>query len=147
MSASLPSTAADDTAAHHQLHGVQPQLPVADVAAAAVWFRDVLGFSIDFLYGEPPVHGRVRVGQMGPEGWGQPIYIHLARSAGPVLPCGETRLHVGHDIDGLHDTVKARGATVLQPPTDQPWGLREMLLQAPGGHRLRLGAEILPGPP
>jgi uncharacterized glyoxalase superfamily protein PhnB len=51
---------------------------------------------------------------------------------------------VGHDIDGLHAHVRAQGATVLQPPTDEPWGLREMTLQAPGGHVLVLGAE-LPG--
>ena len=126
-------------ALHHQLHGVQPVLPVPDVQAAADWFCRTLGFEIDFVHGEPvPVHGRVKLGDGS---WGAPVYIHLSRSEGPVQPCGETRLHVGHDIDGLHAHMLATGATVLQPPTDRPWGLREMLLETPGGHRLCLGAE------
>ena len=127
-------------AKHHQLHGVQPVLPVPDVAAAADWFVRVLGFEIDFLHGEPPhVHGRVKLGDRS---FGDPIYIHLSRSADPIQPCGETRLHVGHDIDGLHAHVVAQGGTVLLAPTNQPWGLREIVVLAPGGHRLVLGAEI-----
>jgi uncharacterized glyoxalase superfamily protein PhnB len=128
----------DPTAKRHQLHGVQPVLPVPDVAAAADWFCRVLGFGLDFLHGDPPQHGRVKLGDRS---WGDPIYIHLSRTDGDIRPCGQTRLHVGHDIDGLHAHVLAQGATVLQPPTDQPWGQREMVLQAPGGHRLVLGAE------
>jgi uncharacterized glyoxalase superfamily protein PhnB len=125
-------------AQRHQLHGVQPVLPVPDVAAAANWFVRVLGFEIDFLHGEPPAHGRVKLGDRS---WGDPIYIHLSRREGAIQPCGQTRLHVGRDIDALHAHTLSEGASVLQPPTDQPWGLREMVLQAPGGHRLVLGAE------
>jgi uncharacterized glyoxalase superfamily protein PhnB/quinol monooxygenase YgiN len=128
-----------DIARHHQIHGVQPVLPVPDVAAAADWFCRVLGFEVDFLFGEPvPVHGRVKAGDGS---WGAPVFIHLQRREGDIVPCGETRLHVGHDIDALHAHALAQGATVLQPPADQPWGLREMVLRAPGGHRLVLGAE------
>ena len=128
-------------ARHHQLHGVQPVLPVADVAAAAAWFCDTLGFQIDLLHGEPPVHGRVRLGDSS---FGDPIYIHLSKRDGPLPAGSEIRLHVGHDIDGLHAHALAHGARVLSPPADQPWGLREFVLEAPGGHRLVLGAEAMP---
>jgi uncharacterized glyoxalase superfamily protein PhnB len=127
----------------HELHGVQPVLPVPDVAAAADWYVRVLGFEVDFLIEEPPRYGRVKIGDFS---WGAPIYIHLVRDAGTIQPCGETRLHVGHDVDGLHVHVVAQGAEVLMAPTDQPWGLREIALRAPGGHRLVLGAEIQPAP-
>ena len=76
---------------------------------------------------------------VGDRSLGDPIHIHLSRSEGAIQPCGETRLHVGHDIDGLHAHVLAQGGTVLLAPTDQPWGLREIVVQAPGGHRLVLG--------
>ena len=132
-----------DLAQQHQIHGAQPVLPVPDVAAAADWFVRVLGFDVDFLYGDAPhVHGRVKAGYLGPEGWGAPIYIHLSRRTAPVHEGAEIRLHVGHDIDGLHHHALRAGATVLEPPADQPWGLREFVLQAPGGHRLVLGAEV-----
>jgi catechol 2,3-dioxygenase-like lactoylglutathione lyase family enzyme len=129
----------DTLAQHHQIHGIQPVLPVPDVAAAADWFVRTLGFELDFLHGDPVVHGRVKLGD---HSWGAPIYIHLSRSDAPIQPCGETRLHVGHDIDGLHAHAVVSGAAVLLPPTNQPWGLREMVLQGPAGHRLVLGAEI-----
>jgi uncharacterized glyoxalase superfamily protein PhnB len=126
-------------AAQHQIHGIQPVLPVADVAAATDWFCRVLGFSIDFSIGEPASYARVKLGD---HSWGAPIYIHLTQTGDAVQPCGATRLHVGHDIDGLHAHALREGAQVLLPPTDQPWGLREIEIAAPGGHRLVLGAEI-----
>ena len=130
-------------AEHHQIHGVQPVLPVPDVAAAADGFVRVLGFELDFFYGDAPhEHGRVKAGQMGAAGWGEQVYIHLSRDSGDIHPCGETRLHVGHDIDGLHAHALAQGAVVLHAPRDEPWGLREMTLQTPGGHVLVLGAEL-----
>lgn len=125
-------------AQHHQIHGLQPVLPVADVPAAVDWFCRVLGFAVDFALGEPVDYARVKVGDGT---WGAPVYIHLQQATAAVQPCGETRLHVGHDIDGLHAHALAQGATVLMPPTTQPWGLREIVLEGPSGHAIRLGAE------
>jgi hypothetical protein len=128
----------DGLARKHQLHGVQPVLPVVDVAAAAAYFVEVLGFEIDFLYGEPPVHGRVRSGDGS---YGAPIYIHLARSAPDDRPEVELRIHVGHDVDGLHAEYLRRGAQIEEAPVSRPWGLREFLLRTPDGHWLRFCAE------
>ena len=49
-------------AEHHQLHGVQPVLPVPDVRSAAEWFVRVLGFTIDFLHGDAPGGHRLVLG-------------------------------------------------------------------------------------
>ena len=40
-----------------------PILFVRDVAASAAFYRDTLGFAIDFLYGEPPFYGAVSRGE------------------------------------------------------------------------------------
>lgn len=130
-----------DLARRHQLHGLQPVLPVHDVAATARWLVRLLGFEVDFLWGEPPTHGRVKLGRPGRGGWGQPVWIHLGLTRQPVHPCGEMRIHVGHDIDGLHAHCVAEGAAVLEPLVNQPWGLREFVIAMPEGHRLRLCAE------
>lgn len=128
-------------AAHHQLHGVQPVLTVADVAAAARFFVDVLGFDLDFLYGEPPVHGRVKTGDGT---YGQPIYVHLSlpkEDEAGRPPTGELRIHVGHAVDALCEVYRERGAHIVQEPTSQPWGLREFVVLEPNGHHLRFCAE------
>jgi len=129
----------EDLGRKHQLHGVQPVLPVADVAASAGFFRDVLGFDVDFLEGDPPVHGRVKKGDGS---WGQPIYIHLTLAApAEVRPSGELRIHVGRDLDGLFEVYRRSGVEVVFPPVSQSWGLREFAVRESNGHVLRFCAE------
>ena len=64
----------EDLGTKHQFHGVQPVLPVEDVATSANYFRDVLGFEVDFLVGDPPVHARITKGDRT---YGDPVFIHL----------------------------------------------------------------------
>ena len=42
--------------------------------------------------------------------------------------------------DALHEEYKKRGTTIRQGPTNYPWGLREMNVEDPDGHRLRMGS-------
>jgi reactive intermediate/imine deaminase len=132
----------EDLGPKHQLHGVQPVLPVADVTASAHFYRDVLGFDIDFLSGDPPGHGRVKKGDFS---YGAPIYIHLSKALPEaVRPSVELRIHVGRDVDGLFDVYRTRGAMVVLAPISQPWGLREFAVRDLDGHVLRFCAETSP---
>ena len=129
---------ADRLGRRHQFHGVQPVLPVADVAASVAHYRDVLGFDVDFVEGQPPIHARVC---MGDGSFGHPVYVHLTAAEAPVRPCGETRLHVGYDLDGLFSAYADSGVEVVFAPVSQPWGLREFAVRDLDGHVLRFGAE------
>ncbi len=40
------------------------------------------------------------------------------------------------DVDGAHRQLRDRGVDVLEPPTDEPWGLREMWIADPDGVRI-----------
>ena len=42
------------------------------------------------------------------------------------------------DVDALHDVCKRQGLVVLQPPRDEPWGVREMQIRHPDGHVFRM---------
>jgi len=42
------------------------------------------------------------------------------------------------DIFLLHDELKAKGVIIIEPPTNHSWA-REMKIQDPDGHILRLG--------
>ncbi|MDM0040302.1 VOC family protein [Variovorax sp. J22G21] len=161
MTAETASTP-PDLGTRHQFHGIQPVLPVSDVSRAARYFRDVLGFELDFIAGEPPSYARVKHVPLGadcvdavPQGeqqslgrpgalsgdrsYGDPVYIRLwqcnARETRQWR--GEIVIHVGQDVDGLHAAYKQRGVDVIEPPVSQPWGLREFAIREPDGHVLR----------
>lgn len=38
------------------------------------------------------------------------------------------------DVDAMYAALKAKGATLLRPPTDQPWGLRTAHFADPEGN-------------
>ena len=134
----MQSQPPQDIARLHQLHGLQPVLPVADVAASVAFFSTVLGFDIDSLKGSPPTHARVRSGDGS---YGQRMFIHLSLAKVSPVPAIELRIHVGRELDGLHEVYQRRGARVVQEPKTEPWGLREFVVREPNGHLLRFCAE------
>jgi uncharacterized glyoxalase superfamily protein PhnB len=46
------------------------------------------------------------------------------------------------DVDALHAEFVRRGAIIQQPPVDRPWGMREMAVATPDGHRMMIGQKI-----
>ena len=42
------------------------------------------------------------------------------------------------DLDGTFARLQARGAEVMQEPTDQPYGLRDCAFRDPAGNHLRI---------
>jgi uncharacterized glyoxalase superfamily protein PhnB len=45
------------------------------------------------------------------------------------------------DADEYYALVKARGAEILSPVEDKPWGMREFSLRTVDGHRMTIGHE------
>ena len=45
------------------------------------------------------------------------------------------------DVDALYEDYQRRGAIIREPPTDYPWGVREMNVEDLDGHRLRVGGD------
>jgi uncharacterized glyoxalase superfamily protein PhnB len=102
-----------------------PVLFVRDVEAAAVFYRDTLGFSIDFVHGTPPFYGAVsRDGAT----------LHLKFVHGPVLTPGPdedgliSAFLAVEDAQALYDEYVAAGATFNQALTTQPWGWRDIVV-------------------
>jgi catechol 2,3-dioxygenase-like lactoylglutathione lyase family enzyme len=111
-----------------------PVIFVANVQASAEFFRDTLGFSIDFLHGHPPFYGAVsRDGAC----------VHLKFVHEPVFDIGP------HDRDGLImafievENVKALYATYLaagvrfeQKLKTEAWGGRNFIVGDPDGNAI-----------
>jgi len=124
----------------HQLHGVQPVVQVADMNAAIAFYRDVLGFEVDFVAGDPPVHARVSSGERdGPTA--ARLRLVPFEGGGARHDRGYFWIHVGHDLDGLYDKYRAAGVEIVSPPTRQPWGLRDFRVRDRDGHLYCFAAE------
>ena len=80
--------------------------------------------------------------------------IHLAAFDHDIAPTGNFRFDAliracridvdirGDDfVDDLYGDYQQRGAIIRQPPTNFLWGVREMNVEDPDGHRLRIGSD------
>lgn len=112
--------------------GSNPVLAVHDLEANARWFVDVLGC-------EP---ANVADGWVFCTTGAVMFMLGHCPDAAPAAEIGDhsyiAYLRVG-DVDGIYAAALTAGATVLKPPTDEPWGMREMALRAPEGHRFMVG--------
>jgi len=46
------------------------------------------------------------------------------------------------DVDKLHSELVASEAIILQPPSDTSYGMRELVIATPDGHRLVFGQDV-----
>jgi hypothetical protein len=110
-------------------HGITPILNVSDLAASFAWFEQ-LGWSKLWEYGDPPDFGAVGSGRCE-------IFLCVDGQGGR----GESGAWMSvwvDDVDEIHETCVAKGLDVTWPPTDEPWGVREMHVRHPDGHVFRI---------
>lgn len=118
----------------------EPVLLVHNVEETAVFYRDKLGFHIDFLYGEPPNHAGVSRGNW--TGSGVALQLSQLPSDRTIEPSGYLYIYVGSDIDTLFAQYEAKGVTVKHKPQSYPWRMREFTIQDNNGHLLRFGTHV-----
>jgi catechol 2,3-dioxygenase-like lactoylglutathione lyase family enzyme len=109
-----------------------PILFVRDVSSSAAFFRDRLGFEIDFLYGTPPFYGSVSRGnaRLHIRFVDRPNFAELAaREDSLILATVEVS-----DVRGLFEEFEKRGAEFAQIPTKQPWGGTDFHVRDPDGN-------------
>jgi predicted enzyme related to lactoylglutathione lyase len=112
----------------------RPNLEVADLAPAVIFLREVLGFEVEV---DEPAMGLVLLQR-------DAVGLALVRSAAPGVNA-TTAVYLGvTGVDDLHEQCVARGARIAVGLADHPWGLRDFVVEMPGGHRLALGERITP---
>ena len=110
----------------------RPNLEVGELAPAAAFLRDVLGFEVEV---DEPEMGLMLLRR-------DAVGLALVQSASPGINA-TTAAYIGvTGVDDLHERCAARGAPVVTGLTDHPWGLRDFVVEMPGGHRLALGERI-----
>jgi catechol 2,3-dioxygenase-like lactoylglutathione lyase family enzyme len=129
--------------------GLAPILNVSDIPQSIHWFQR-LGWEKDWEFGTPPTFASVRSG-------GYSIFLcqggQGSRGRGAVAktfgPDGDQTADKGvwmsiwvDDVNATHSVCLQRGFEITWPPTDMPWGQREMHVRHPDGHILRLSQQI-----
>jgi ankyrin repeat protein len=107
-----------------------PILSVKSVPTSIAYYVEKLGFIKAWDWGTPPTFGCIQRDQ---------VRIFLCQGA-QGAPGTWISIFV-HDVDALHKDYLQRGAIIRQPPTNFPWGVREMNVEDPDGHRLRIGSD------
>jgi predicted enzyme related to lactoylglutathione lyase len=115
-----------------ELISVRPNLEVAELGPTVACLREVLGFQVDV---EEEAMGLVLLHR-------DAVGVAVVRSPRPAA--NETTAgYIGvTGVEALHAEVQARGAKIVAALTDHPWGLRDFVVEIPGGHRLAFGERI-----
>ena len=117
-----------------ELPGAVPEIPVSDVAAATEYYRDKLGFEIDWIAAEIALAGvsrdHCRLFLAGPP------FREGFRNASPVL--NWLNLNSKGAVDDLHRAWRSSRAILLSEPESKPWGLHEFTAADPDGNRFRV---------
>jgi len=126
----------------------QTFLPHSDPDASLAFYRDVLGFEVRNDVG----YGGMRWITVGPPSQPDVSIVLYPPNADPGITEDERRTIAemmakgtyGHiilstkDLDGTFERVQARGAEVVQEPTEQPYGVRDCAFRDPAGNLIRI---------
>ncbi len=139
MTEQQSSTSVQDTASTLNLGGVMPAITVNDLGASIAWYRDVMGFVV----ARELEHEGQRMGAVMSAGGVQFLLGQDDFAKGKDRPKGiGFRLYcvTEQDVDELAAGIKARGGTLEQEPTDQPWGARDFAVADPDGFKISISS-------
>lgn len=128
---------------------MNPILNVSNIAESFAWFEK-FGWEKAWEWGTPPTFGGVCSGeceiflcQGGQGGRGK------GGNKSTFGPEGDETADKGvwisvwvQDVDAAYRNCTAQGLEIVWPPTDAPWGAREMHVRHPDGHVFRVSQAL-----
>jgi hypothetical protein len=132
-----------------QAHALNPILNVSNMVESFAWFEK-LGWKESWAWDDPPTFGGVGSGECG-------IFLSLNGQGGRGK--GDNTATFGSegdrsadkgvwisvwvdDVDAEYRNCTAQGLEVMWPPTDHPWGVREMHVRHLDGHIFRISQAL-----
>ncbi len=132
-------TSVKDKASALKLSAVMPTITANDLTASIAWYRDVMGFVV----AREIEHEGQRVGAVVSAGGVQILLGQDDFAKGRDRQKGvgfRVYCVTEQDIDELAAEIKARGGTLDQEPTDQPWGSRDFAISDPDGFKISISS-------
>jgi catechol 2,3-dioxygenase-like lactoylglutathione lyase family enzyme len=123
-----------------RMSSVVPYFLVDDVFATAEFYRDILGFTFDEFFGEPPSFTivardevRIMLRQV------RPARPPVARPNRSVMDeTFDTYVYVSN-VDQLATELHAKKADIVEGPIDRIYSMRELLVRDCNGYVLAFG--------
>jgi uncharacterized glyoxalase superfamily protein PhnB len=104
---------------------------VQDVLRSVEHYRDVLGFRVEFTYGEPTFYAGVERDNVA-------IHLQAARETKRQPGQGAINVFVT-GVDALYRELQSRGARTMEEPADRPYGMRDFDVVDLDGNQLCFG--------
>jgi catechol 2,3-dioxygenase-like lactoylglutathione lyase family enzyme len=123
-----------------QLVTAEPQLYVRDIKVSCEFYSRALGFSVAFIYGEPPFYAQVsRDGaRLNLRQVDDPVLDPMRRDREQLL----TASIALDDADTLFLEYQQAGVDFLETPRTAPWGARTFIVRDPDGNLLLFAGQI-----
>jgi catechol 2,3-dioxygenase-like lactoylglutathione lyase family enzyme len=111
------------------------QLFVADVKVSSDFFTIMLGFELEFLYGDPPYYGMVKRGdgRIALRLVCEPVFVGDIREREHLLSASIT-VQTAAEIKELFLEFRQAGAQFHQTLKKEPWGARDFIVRDPDGN-------------
>jgi uncharacterized glyoxalase superfamily protein PhnB len=116
------------------MSGLAPVLAVDNLTESIEYYREKLGFTVDFTWGDPPYYAVAKRGDA--------VSIHLSEREDTSAPIPPAYVYVFvSGVDALYEEYESKGVEIFQPPQDMDYGMREFDVHDLSGHFLTFGEE------
>ena len=115
------------------------QIFVRDVDRSAAWYEGVLGFEIDYRYGEPPFYAQVRRNAVA-------LNLRRTETSPWAVNAAEEELLTARlevdDVKSLFLELRDAGASIHHRLRAEPWGQLTFVVRDPDDNLISFGSPI-----
>jgi catechol 2,3-dioxygenase-like lactoylglutathione lyase family enzyme len=126
---------AGQTVLRPNLNSTEAQLFVADIKASCDFYTGKLGFTVAFVYGDPPYYGQVTRdrARLNLRVVGEPVFVGDIREREDLLSASLT-VATQDEIKQLFLSYQAAAVPFHQTLKKEPWGARTFIVLDPDGN-------------
>jgi RimJ/RimL family protein N-acetyltransferase/catechol 2,3-dioxygenase-like lactoylglutathione lyase family enzyme len=119
-----------------RFYGIEPILEVADLATSVQFYSLQLGFTVEFVFGDPVSHAGLFRGEWSTQG----ARLQLTqRAQASGIPSVALYFIVAPRLDMLYEEFHRKNVPIVEVIAMRPWGRREFTVRDPDGYLLRFG--------